>query len=89
MVADSNARIDALKAFILEHVCDHKSHFEVSDVKQDGTVFVRFRGCRKGSYGASAAEEAQRFNQALWASKVEFVQTDDVKFRLALKQFGG
>jgi len=83
MVHDSRARTQALVQFIMENVVGHRSAFEVSDVKQDDTVFVRFRSYLKWS----AMELSEDFNHALWAHRKDFVQTGDVQFRLRLDQF--
>jgi len=87
MVHNSNARIEVLSAFILEHVADYRSHFEISDVKQDGTVFVKFRGTAAGSFGATPQTLGQRFGEALKNTNRLFQQLDVHKFRLALDQF--
>jgi hypothetical protein len=87
MVHHSNARIQNLTKFILHNVADYKSHFEVSDVKQDGTVFVRFKSVEAGTYRGTASELAGRFFRALTEARYTFVQVDVGKFRLPLDQF--
>lgn len=83
VVHNAKARTKALEAFILENVTGHRTSFEVSDVKQDGTVFVRFRS----SPHTPAIVLAESFSGSLGARGLQFVQTDDTKFRLALDQF--
>jgi hypothetical protein len=83
MVHDSKARTKALVQFILANACGHRTSFEVSDVKSDGTVFVRFRS----SPHDPAVFLAEEFSRALNAQGLQFVQTEDTKFRLALDQF--
>jgi hypothetical protein len=83
MVAHSNARIAALTALILEEVIENKQAFTVSDVKADGTVFVKFRSCTQASSDASV----NAFSTALWDMKTKWTQVDDRTFRLALDQF--
>lgn len=83
VVHNSKARTQALVAFILGNVTGHRSAFEVSDVKGDGTVFVRFRS----SPHEPAITLAEAFRDALGGSGLLFVQTEDTKFRLALDQF--
>jgi hypothetical protein len=85
MVADSRKRTRALEQFIVFHMEIPKSLFEVSDVKRDGTVFVKFRS----SDFAPAMTLTENFGEALRYANKDFVQTDDNKIRLALEQFGG
>lgn len=83
MVPFANAKLAALKQFILDEVLANKQCFEVSDVKGDGTVFVRFRSVTE----ASASTLAQSFCEAFDAHDVQFTQPEDCKFRLPLCQF--
>lgn len=83
VVHDSKARTKALVQFILANATGHRTSFEVSDVKADGTVFVRFRS----SPHVPAIVLAESFRDALNGLKLQFVQTEDTKFRLALDQF--
>lgn len=84
MVHNSKARVQALATFIMDAVIGHRTAFDVSDVKQDGTVFVKFR-----SYMSwSSATLSRDFNRALHGAQKKFTQTDDRTFRLALDQFG-
>jgi hypothetical protein len=83
MVHNSKALLKSLEQFILDNVTGHRSAFEVSGVKQDGTVFVRFRS----SPVESSLQLAFNFIHALNNRNAQFVQTDDCKFRLALDQF--
>jgi hypothetical protein len=85
MVHHSSARINALINFIIEHTKTDKSTFQVSDVKRDGTVFVKFRS----SSTIPALFLAECFNRALWSANMQFTQTTDVQFRLSLDQFCG
>ena len=83
MVHNSKAHTKALVQFILANATGHRTSFEVSDVKSDGTVFVRFRS----SPYDPAIFIAEEFSKALNAQNLQFVQTEDTKFRLALDQF--
>jgi hypothetical protein len=83
MVHNSKALIQVLINFILTLVTSCRTAVEVSPVKQDGTVFIKFRS----SPQESASELSYRFVEQLNLKKVQFVQTDDHKFRLALDQF--
>lgn len=83
MVPNSKERMHALEVFIFHHVTIAWSCFEVSDVKKDGTVFVKFRS----GPGATASELSRRFSKALLDTGYQFVQPEDVKFRLPLTQF--
>lgn len=58
--------------------------FKVSDVKQDGTVFVRFRSTETDA----AITITERVRDVLNQQGYDFTQTDDVTFRLPLEQFG-
>ena len=84
MVHRSTAHKKALTKFIMDAVIGHRTAFDVSDVKQDGTVFVKFR-----SYMSWSSDTLSRdFNRALHGAEKKFTQTDDRTFRLALDQFG-
>lgn len=83
MIHDSRRLVQNLIDFISANVTPHGTAFDVSGVKGDGTVAVRFRS----SIVESSNELAYRFGAALNARKLQFVQTDDCKFRLALAQF--
>lgn len=83
VVHDCRARAKALAQFIIERADCHRTSFELSDVKGDGTVFVRFRS----STQAPAIVHAESFRDALNAGGILFDQTEDTKFRLALDQF--
>lgn len=82
-VHNSKALTKTLVDFILANVTRHRTSFEVSDVKRDGTVFVRFRSSPRDP----AICLAESFCDALNARGFFFVQTDDTKFRMALDQF--
>lgn len=83
MVHNAKALTKALEAFVLENVSGHRTSFQVSDPKSDGTVFVRFRS----SPCDPAVVLAGGFSRALSARNLAFVQTEDNKFRLPLAQF--
>lgn len=83
MVHNSKARIKALEQFIIQNVCEERSSFEVSDVKRDGTVFVRFRSITE----VSATHAMTAFQDAMNESKKDYVITDVNKVRLPLAQF--
>jgi len=78
----SKARIAQLEDLIFEWCCD-PSGYEISGVKADGTVFVRFRSTTR----ASAMTAARAFAEALDVHCVLYDRTEDTKFRLALNQF--
>ena len=84
MVHDSKRLIRTFIDFVSANVSGHRTSFEVSDVKRDGTICVRFRS----SPVDSSLELASRFAAAMTQATKDFVQTDDNKFRLALDQFG-
>jgi len=83
MVHNSKALTKALAAFITDNIGIPSGAFEVSDVKQDGTVFVKFRSYRDWP----ASMLAQDFAGGLTNHAKLFVQTTNVQFRLALDQF--
>ena len=84
MVHNSKARTRALISFLLEEVIENQQAYEVSDVKQNGTVFVRFRSVTEAAATASACA----FQDALEAFGARFQRPEEHKFRLALEQFG-
>jgi hypothetical protein len=84
MVHNSKARIKVLEDWLYANVIGHRSAFEVSDVKQDGSVFIRFRGIHIWS----SMELARMCGKELLQAGKTYVQTDDNKLRLALDQFG-
>jgi hypothetical protein len=83
MVHNSKALSAALANFIVLHLEVSKSLFEISDVKRDGTVFVKFRS----DDAAPAATYTENFAHVLQFFGKDYVQTDDNKVRLALEQF--
>lgn len=83
MVHDSKARIQSLAAFINEHVKCRKSVFDISAVKRDGTVFVRFTS----STVDPASWYVRLFREALVASGRVFEEPGPCQFRLAIDQF--
>jgi|SRR6478609_1046831 len=85
-VHNSRAKLRALEGFIaraLSHVTGDRAAFELSDVKGDGTVFVRFRSTDK----VSSIFLAETFRDALNGLSIQFEQTDDTKFRASLDAF--
>lgn len=83
VVHNSKALTKALEAFILARVTGHRTSFEVSDVKADGTVFVKFRS----SPVDSATDHARRFRESLEGTNRPYVQTQECIVRLALNLF--
>lgn len=83
MVHDSKRLTQALIDFIMSNVSGHRTSFEVSGPKRDGTICVRFRS----SPVDSSLELSFRFADVMTRATKDFVQTDDNKFRLALGQF--
>lgn len=79
----SKARIKTLERFLFDEVIERPQAFEVSDVKGDGTVFVRFRSVTE----ASATACAKSFREACEGRGILYTQTEENKFRLALDQF--
>lgn len=84
MVHNSKALLKSLESFILQNVVAQRSAFDVSGVKADGTVFVRFRSTDT----ASATQLAFDFIDHLSRRRARYTQTDDHKFRLPIDQFG-
>ena len=83
MVHDSKRLTSLLCAFIHQHVTHSPGASEVSDVKRDGTVFVRFT-----STGAVPSSlRCDLFQAALHRAGIVSVRTDECRFRLALDQF--
>jgi hypothetical protein len=82
-VTGVKARTRALVQFILANVTGHRTSFEVSDVKGDGTVFVRFRSTPHDP----ATHLAEAFREALVGRGIQFYRTEDTKFRFALVNF--
>lgn len=83
MVHNSKAKIEALVTFVKEATSAPNNSFEVSDVKQDGSVFVRFRS----SDTRSASDYADTMNVALTRAGRPFEQTTDVRLRVPLDGF--
>lgn len=81
MVHDSKARLRVLNAFIRDAVPG--ATVEVSDVKRDGTVFVRFKSGR----GSPCDHAVATFVQALRNNGHAFVPHDENQIRLPLQQF--
>ena len=83
MVHDSTARVRTLAEFIIENVGCHKSVFDISAVKRDGTVFVKFIS----STVDPASWYVRLFREALVTSNRQFEEPGPRQFRLALNQF--
>jgi len=83
MVHDSKARVRTLAGFIREHVSHNTSVFDISGVKRDGTVFVKF----SSSTVDPASWYVRLFREALEGSNRLFEQPAPCQFRLALDQF--
>lgn len=83
MVHDSKSRVRTLAGFITENVKCRKSVFDISAVKRDGTVFVRFTS----STVDPASWYVRLFREALVASGRVFEEPGLCQFRLALDQF--
>lgn len=83
MVHHSKARTQHLSQFIIANVACATGAFTISDVKQDGTVFVKFRSVED----RTSLNLVQEFNAVLWREQMKFTQTDDRTIRLALNQF--
>ncbi len=79
----SAAQLRDLTGFILDRVVGSRTSFEVSDVKRDGTVFVRFRS----GQGHSATYLIDNFVIALNRHAVAHALPDENKVRLSLKAF--
>lgn len=83
MVHDSKARVRTLAAFIIENVGCRKTVFDISAVKRDHTVFVKF----SSSTVDPASWYVRLFREALVASGRAFEEPAPCQFRLALDQF--
>lgn len=84
MVHHSKARIATLREFIGEFADPTITlGHEVSDVKADGTVFVRFRSTTESAARHSADALAEAFDDHL----VVYERIEDFKFRLKIDQF--
>lgn len=81
-VHDSRARLRALRSFLLT-LGMSPAAFEVSDVKGDGTVFVRFRSVD----GESSNELGERFQEALEGHGLPYMMPEVTKFRIELARF--
>ena len=60
-----------------------RSTYDVSDVKADGTVFVRF----KSSMYCSGVDLATAFRIEMQLRGMSFFQVEENKFRVAIDQF--
>lgn len=83
VVHGAKARTTTLVRFIMENVTNRRSAFEVSDVKSDGTVFVKFRS----SPVDSASDLTRRFRVSLEGTNRRFEAVSTTQVRLALDQF--
>jgi hypothetical protein len=85
-VHNARAKLRALEGFVarsVQHLTGDRNAFQLSDVKGDGTVFVRFRSTDK----VSSINLAETFRDALNGLSIRFEQTDDTKFRASLDAF--
>lgn len=78
-IHNKKERVTALH-HIVESASGVKSSFELSDVKRDETVFVRFRSVDD----CPAVTIACRVAKSLMTSGHEFTQIDDNKLRIKL-----
>ena len=83
VVHNAKALTKALERFILENVTGHRSGFEVSGTKADGTVVVRFRS----SPVDTSTDLVRRFGAALEAHELGFTWVDETRVRVWLGQF--
>ena len=83
MVANSRSRTRNLVLFVMDNVTRERTCFDVSSVKQDRSVFVKFRS----NSMISASEFVRRFIEALERHNLTYVQFEATKFRLAIDQF--
>ena len=79
---NGKARLKALTALILEQVTGHRTSFEISDIKADGTVFVRFRSSPVDPASFLVGE----FTSFLEARGVTYTRPDDTRFRFAIDE---
>lgn len=85
VVHNKHARLEALNemisdALVVLCVANASKLIEVSDVKRDGTIFIRF----KSFDSTSAIEATEAFGQYLTNVKIAFEQVDDVRIRMTL-----
>ena len=80
-VQNKRERLDALKQ-VLVTTLGHSTAkvVEMSDVKRDGTVFLRF----KSTTEVSAIEATEAFGRHLMGTGAAFMQTDDNRIRMPL-----
>ena len=86
VVHNAKAKSRALEGFIarsISHLTSNHAAFQLSDVKGDGTVFVRFRSTDE----VSSIRLAETFRDALNGLSIRFEQTDDTRFRALLDAF--
>lgn len=84
MVHNSKARLASLRAFLLTQVTVPSECFEVSDVKADDTVIVRF----KSSSRCSAREFLAEFNSVMELTGRTCYGHGEDRLRFKLDQFG-
>lgn len=82
MVHDSKRLLAGLKRYIERFVTSNRSAYEVSDAKQDGTVFVRF----KSAGDVDAQVLCGLFHAALGRLGACFTRPDSTRFRVPLRQ---
>lgn len=82
MVPDKNLKAKTLNRLIQSSL--PSGSFGTSPVKDDGTVNVKVRSTGE----ASATELADDLSALLFRLRVDFTQTDDVKFRINVNKLG-
>jgi hypothetical protein len=85
MVHNSKAKVNTLKRLVeaASGLPLGQRPWEVSDVKRDDTVFIRFRSCETDA----AITITERVRDVLNAQGYDFTQVDDKALRLPLNQF--
>jgi ribosome-interacting GTPase 1 len=85
-VHDSKRKLAELNDFVqntLTACAEGNIQFQISDVKGDGTVFVRFRGTPK----VSTSELSKALQDALQGCQVPFTVPAENQVRLAIEAF--
>lgn len=84
MVHHSKARVQALEQLILSNIIAQRAAFDISGIKRDNTVFVKFKSSPAAAKAACVL--AQEFSHALLLLGVSFTRPDDHLVRLDLQQ---
>lgn len=85
IVVGAKRRVKAVKELLRSRITDDRSSYDVSDVKRDGTLFVRFHSTNS----APARITAAAFEAVLIEMKVEFSRENgEPKYRMRADQFG-